>query len=141
MYSVDTTPGTVWSRPYDATTGSWGARSEFTTIADGSPDGLTVDAEGHLWIAVWGAGQVRRFTPAGEQVAVVVLDAPYASCPTFAGPDLDVLVVTTAIDDLTAEQRAAHPQSGALFVADVGVRGLPAVPWAGPTPTTPTSQQ
>lgn len=130
LYSVDTIPGIVWERPYDPVSGGSGERRELIRVTDGSPDGICVDVEGCLWVAVWGTGQVRRFTLAGELVAVVHVDAPYASCVTFGGPDLDVLVISTAIDDLTANQRLAHPQSGGLFTADVGVRGLPMFIWA-----------
>lgn len=130
LYSVDTTPGIVWERPYDPESGRWGDRRVLLRVTDGSPDGLCVDVEGCLWLAVWGAGEVRRYQPDGELVAVVHVDAPYASCVTFAGPDLDVLVISTAIDDLPADQITAHPQSGGLFTATVGVKGLPTSIWA-----------
>jgi sugar lactone lactonase YvrE len=133
MYSVDTTPGILWHRSYDPSTGQWGARRELLRVTDGSPDGICVDAEGDLWVAVWGQGEVRRFTPTGELTAIVSVPAPYASCITFAGPDLDLLVISTAIDDLTPEQEAAYPDSGSLFRAEVGVRGLPTVPWRSTT--------
>jgi sugar lactone lactonase YvrE len=80
-------------------------------------------------VAVWGPGEVRRFTPDGEQIGVVTVPAPYTSCVTFAGPDLDVLLISTAIDDLSPAQLAAHPQSGALFTAQVDARGLPTSVW------------
>ena len=129
LYSVDTTPGIVWRRDYDAATGACGEREIAFRVTDGSPDGMCVDAEGNIWLAVWGPGQVRQFSPAGEQLAVVTVDSPYASSVTFAGADLDTLVITTAIDDLTVAQRAANPHAGSLFLARVDVTGLPANPW------------
>jgi sugar lactone lactonase YvrE len=129
MYSVDTTPGIVWERPYDPATGRWGNRREAFRVTGGLPDGLCTDADGNLWVAVWGPGQVRHLTPRGELLGVVTVAAPYTSCVSFAGPDLDVLLITTAIDDLSAGRLAAYPESGALFVANVGVRGLPAPAW------------
>ncbi|MTD58523.1 SMP-30/gluconolactonase/LRE family protein [Amycolatopsis pithecellobii] len=132
MYSVDTGKQVVWRRPYDAGPGTWGRREVFAQIPDGSPDGLCVDAAGGVWLAVWGTGQVRGFGPDGRQYAVVHVDAPYVSCPTFAGPRLDTLVITTAIDDLDEHRRAQHPHSGALFTAHVDAIGLPAIPF---TPT------
>lgn len=129
MYSVDTTPGIIWERPYDPGPGRWGTRREAFRVTSGLPDGICTDSNGDLWVAVWGPGEVRHFTPQGELLGVVNVAAPYTSCVTFAGPGLDVLVITTAIDDLPAGLLAAYPESGALFVADVGVRGLPVPAW------------
>lgn len=58
LYSVDTIPGIVFTRAYDPSTGACGESSVALAIDDGSPDGLCVDADGNLWIAIWGAGQV-----------------------------------------------------------------------------------
>ena len=129
LYSVDTTPGQVWKRSYDPLTGSSGARCPAFRVLDGSPDGICVDTDGNLWVAVWGPGEVRHLTPSGELLDVVKVPAPYTSCVTFAGPQLDLLVISTAIDDMTAEQLAAYPESGSLFLADVGARGLRTSPW------------
>ena len=129
MYSVDTTPGIVFRREYDPATGRHGSREKAFRVSDGSPDGLCVDTEGNIWLAVWGTGQVRRYSPGGDLLAVVHVGAPYTSCVTFAGAGLDRLVISTAIDDLSAEERAAHPDSGALFLADVDARGLPTTSW------------
>ncbi|MCW6010424.1 SMP-30/gluconolactonase/LRE family protein [Micromonospora sp. CPCC 205371] len=116
LYSIDTVPGIVWARPYGDAPGS---RRELFRVGDGgSPDGMCVDTEGTLWIACWGAGQVRRYTDSGELIGVVDVDAPHTSSAAFVGPLLDRLVITTA--------------DGTLFVADVGVIGLPPTPWAGP---------
>lgn len=129
FYSVDTTPGIVWSRTYDPASGVSGTRHEAFRVTGGLPDGICVDADGNLWVAVWGAGQVRHYTPDGRQIGVVEVAAPHTSCVTFAGPDLDQLVITTARVDLTAEQLASYPDSGGLFVTRVQTPGLPAVGW------------
>jgi sugar lactone lactonase YvrE len=129
MYSIDTTPGIVWARSYDPATGTRGERHEVLRVTDGSPDGMCVDAEGALWVAIWGRGEVRSFSPRGELLGTVSVPAPHTSCVTFAGAGLDVLVISTAMDDLSSEQLDAYPDSGALFVADVGTRGLPAAKW------------
>jgi sugar lactone lactonase YvrE len=123
-------PGIVWARPYgDAP----GPRRELFRVGDGgSPDGMCVDAEGTLWIACWGAGQVRRYADTGELIGVVDVDAPHTSSVAFVGPALDRLLITTATQHMDAAARARYPDSGKLFLADVGVAGLPATPWAGP---------
>ncbi len=131
MYSIDSGPGTVWVRSYDATSGAVGPRRELLSIRDGTPDGMCVDVEGHLWIAVWGAGQVRRYTPDGILAGIIDVPAPRTSSVTFVGDDHDLLLITTASADLTSDQVARYPDSGRLFLARVGTTGLPATPWAG----------
>jgi len=100
-------------------------------VAGASPDGLTVDAEGFLWVAVWGGGRVRRYAPDGRLDREVLLPVEQVSSMAFAGPALDLLVVTTAREDFTAAQAAEQPLAGSLFVHDPGVRGRPASAWAG----------
>ncbi len=65
----------------------------------------------------------------GSLLATVSVDAPHTSSVAFAGPELDVLVITTGSSQLSQEQRAAHPDSGRLFTAEVGVPGAPVPGW------------
>ncbi|HZW42717.1 MAG TPA: SMP-30/gluconolactonase/LRE family protein [Agromyces sp.] len=142
MYSVDTMRRVVFARRYDPVTGEVGPREEWLTFADGFPDGMCLDAEEHLWIAMWGLGRVHRYTPDGELVAIVEVPAPHTSSVAFAGAELDTLVVTTATQDLTASQRAEFPHSGKLFTVRPGVPGLPQPFWNGRSAaavTTPTT--
>jgi sugar lactone lactonase YvrE len=132
LYSVDTTPGVVWARSYEVASGACGERAMALRIDDGSPDGLCVDTEGNLWIAIWGAGEVRCYTPAGERLATVDVPAPHTSSVAFVGPARDTLLITTARDELEAEQLAEFPLSGHLFAAHIEVAGVPTVPWAAP---------
>ncbi len=131
LYSVDTVPGIVWIRSYDAVSGTAGARRIWLRVADGAPDGICLDAEEHLWIAIWGAGQVRRYAPDGRLAGIVDVPAPHTSSVAFVGDGLDRLLITTATADLAEEQLAAFPDSGRLFLADVGVTGLPVTAWSG----------
>lgn len=131
LYSIDTLRRTVYARDYDARTGAVGPRATFLTVDDGHPDGMCLDAEEHLWIAMYGLGQVRRYSPSGELVATVDVPAPNVTCVAFAGPRLDTLVITTATQDLDADQLARFPGSGRLFTATPGVRGLPQPLWSG----------
>ncbi|UVW29759.1 SMP-30/gluconolactonase/LRE family protein [Massilia sp. H6] len=93
--------------------------------APGVPDGACIDAEGYLWSARWGAGQVMRFAPDGRLDRVLRLDAPQPSCPAFGGPDMSTLFVTTAHLGMSASDRAAAPRSGALFSQAMDLQGLP----------------
>ncbi|CAN5482053.1 SMP-30/gluconolactonase/LRE family protein [soil metagenome] len=131
LYHIDSVPGNVWARSYDAGTGEVGPRREVVRIEGGAPDGMTVDADGNLWVAVWGAGEVRCMDPGGALLATVEVPAPHTSSVAFVGPDLDRLLITTARRDLSQRQLDQYPLSGHLFLATPGVRGRPATPWAG----------
>jgi len=131
MYSVDTLSRTVYVRDYEPEGSGVGERHEAFVVNDGYPDGLAVDADGSLWIAVWGRGQLRHYTPDGTLMGWVKVPAVNATSCCFAGPKLDRLVVTSAEEDQTDEQRAEHPEGGRMFFAFVNAKGLPTVPWAG----------
>ena len=101
-------------------------RPAFAVPAElGFPDGLTIDVDGRLWVALWGGGAVACFAPDGTVLTTVDVDAAQVSCCTFAGPDLATLVITTSQESYTPGRSAAEPWSGHLFLADVGARGLP----------------
>lgn len=129
FFSIDSFRHVVWVRDYDPATGAVSERSEFVRIEDGYPDGMCSDTDDHLWIAVYGCGEVRRFSPDGRLVAVVRLDVPQTTSVAFAGPERDLLVITTASRGLTADELASHPESGRLFTARVGVQGSVVAPW------------
>jgi sugar lactone lactonase YvrE len=131
LYHVDSAPGIVWSRPYDVATGAMGPRQQHLRIDDGTPDGMCMDADGRLWIAVYGLGEVRCFDPLGEQVATVEVAAPNTTSVAFVGPALDQLLITTAREGLGAAELQEQPLSGHLFLSDVGTRGVPTTAWAG----------
>lgn len=86
---------------------------------------MCIDADGHLWVAMWGLGEVRRYAPNGALIVTIEVPAPQTSSVTFAGPDLDVLVITTAKRDLGGDELARYPDAGALFTTRPGVRGIP----------------
>ena len=123
LYSVDTLTATVWARDYDVASGATGPRRVHLSV-EGMPDGMCADTDGNLWIAFWGAGQVRRYDAAGTVIDTVAVDAPHTSSVAFAGPGLRTLVITTAHEDLDADALAAAPASGALFTVEVAARGL-----------------
>ena len=134
MYSIDTLRRRVYARDYDAVSGAVGERRTHLQIEDGYPDGICLDAEEHLWVAVWGSGQVRRYSPTGELEAVITVPAPHVSSVAFAGDGLDTLIITTATQDLTVSQMSTHPLSGQLFSFKPDVPGLPVALWNGHLP-------
>lgn len=94
---------------------------------DAVPDGMCIDAEGMLWIALFGGGAVTRWDPISGQLLdrLAVPCRQVTSC-CFGGPHLDQLFMTTARREMDAAAIAAEPLAGGLFQADVGVKGLPA---------------
>ncbi|MFG2790151.1 SMP-30/gluconolactonase/LRE family protein [Streptomyces sp. NPDC048419] len=119
MYLADSARGVVRRYPVDPATGELGTPEPFVTIGDGSPDGMTVDVEGAVWIAVWGTGTVRRHLADGRLDRTLRLPA---SRPAGVCLREDVLHITTARVGLTAP----GPLDGALFTARVDVPGTPA---------------
>ena len=93
----------------------------------GSPDGMTVDSEGNLWIAHWGGSGVYCYNPyTGELLMKVEVPALNVTSCAFGGPDLDMLYITTARSGLTEKQLEEYPLSGSLFVCKPGVKGVEA---------------
>lgn len=126
-YYNDTATGRTDVFDWTSATGLTGRRP-FATIAEGGPDGLTVDAEGGVWVALFGGSAVHRYDPDGRLDAVIELPTSQVTAVTFAGADLDRLVITTSREGMGAN---AEPLAGALFQADPGVRGQPVRPFAG----------
>jgi sugar lactone lactonase YvrE len=89
------------------------------------PDGATVDADGCLWSAHWGGSCVVRYTPDGRVDRTIMVPASQPTCPCFAGPELDMLCVTSACEGLDESRLSAEPHAGAVFVYRAGVQGLP----------------
>jgi sugar lactone lactonase YvrE len=95
------------------------------------PDGLVVDAEGCLWVAMWGGAEVRRYSPTGGLLATLPVPVSQPTCPAFGGPGLTDLYLTTAWQGLDEQQRAAEPLAGHLLRTRPGTGGLPAGVFAG----------
>ena len=127
-YYADTATQQVDVFDYDRDAGLTGRRPLVRWAADERPDGLTVDAEGAIWVALNGSGVVHRYTPAGVLDGVVEVGPAQVTACTFGGPGLDTLFITTSRENLPPDQ---DPQAGSLFRADVGVRGRPVREFAG----------
>ena len=128
VYFADSGPAVVHAFAYDPGSGAFsdGRVLLETGGPDGVADGLTVDDEGCLWTAMWGGGQVRRWSPEGELLAVVEVPVANTSSCAFAGPDRGLLVISTAHGEGDEEQ------AGRLFTVRPGVTGPPASPYRGP---------
>lgn len=132
MYHVDTFAGTVSRHTYGD--GPFDTAETWVVVLEDLPhypDGLTVSADGDLWVAQFGGGCVRRHAPTGELRETIDIDAIQATCAGFVGPHLDTLAVTSAHEGLT--EWSDH--DGAIFLADVGARGVPPSRWSGSTIT------
>ncbi|MET0967838.1 MAG: SMP-30/gluconolactonase/LRE family protein [Tardiphaga sp.] len=92
---------------------------------DGVLDGAVVDADGLIWCAHWGGGCISVYTPDGAQVRTLRVPARQPSCPVFAGPGFDRLLVTTAWEGMDAAARAGDPGHGRTFLLNPGTRGRP----------------
>lgn len=118
ILSTDTALGTIFRYPLHDN-GSVGERAPFITFdkAWGNPDGMTFDADSHLWVACWGGSQVLRFDPAGKRERAIALPASQITNVCFAGEGLDRMFVTSA------KQGVAEKLAGSLFEVDPGCRG------------------
>lgn len=128
-YYIDTPTQQVSVFDYDFDTGLT-ARRTFVEIPDhlGGPDGLSVDAEGGIWVALFGGSAVHGYSSDGSLEEVVEVEARQVTACTFGGPGLRELYITTSRENL---EPGDDPLAGALFIADVGVGGLPVRPFAG----------
>ena len=104
-------------------------RRQLALIEEGAgfPDGLTVDADGCVWVALWGGAAVRRYTPAGTLDRTITLPTPLATACAFGGPDLTDLYITTARVGLSDP----HPMSGSLLVVPGAGKGVAQPAFAG----------
>lgn len=105
-------------------------RRPFVTIEPGvgHPDGLTVDTDGGVWVALFGGSAVRRYTPDGTLDTIVDVPTPHVTACTFGGPDLADLYITTSQERLDL---ADHPEAGTLYTVRPGQTGMLPLPFAG----------
>lgn len=134
-YYIDTPTGRVDQFDFDLSTGTPTNRRPFVEIpsAEGSPDGLIVDAEGFVWVCLWKGAAVRRYAPDGRLDMVIPMPAAQTTKCAFGGANLDDLFITTAWTGLTDAERAAQPLAGGVFRCRPGVKGRPPNRFAGRT--------
>jgi sugar lactone lactonase YvrE len=133
MYYIDSTTYGIDAFDFEISTGDLSGRRRLVELPRewGLPDGMTVDDEGCLWVAFWGASSLRRFQPDGRFVAIVELPVSQVTSCAFGGADLSDVYVTSARGGLSPEQLREQPHAGGLFRLRPGVRGLPSHPFAG----------
>jgi len=131
MYFVDTLSGGIDVFDYDIDTGAVSNRSQFVTIAreEGLPDGLAVDAEGCIWVALFYGGEVRRYSPRGRLIGKLTLPVARVTSCNFGGQDLRDLFITTASFKLHVDGHPHEPEAGYVFRCSPGVTGLPSQPF------------
>lgn len=123
LYHVDTLGHTIHAVPVNGAT--TGTPRLFATIdaADGYPDGVTVDAEGGVWVGLWGGWSARRYAPDGTLDRIVRFPVANITKVAFGGDDLRTGFATSASKGLSDEDRADQPEAGSLFAFDVDVPG------------------
>lgn len=134
LYYIDTPTRRVDAFDCDPATGALGDRRTVVRLPDGlagSPDGMTIDAEGALWVALWDGWAVHRYLPDGTLAAVVRMPVARPTSCAFGGADLADLYVTSARSGLSANELAAQPAAGGLFRVRPGAIGHPSTPFAG----------
>ena len=128
MYYIDTPTCRITAFDYDIETGA--ISNERTAVEFGPdmgwPDGMTIDKDGNLWVAMWGGWSVLKCDPAnGKIIGSIKLPVANVTSCIFGGKDLDTLYITTAMAELTEEEKQQQPYAGGLFQAEVGTTGFP----------------
>ncbi|OLT06626.1 hypothetical protein BJF90_15855 [Pseudonocardia sp. CNS-004] len=131
-YYVDSPLRRIDVFDYDVATGALSGRRTFadTSTVAGIPDGLTLDADGGVWVAFFGGGRVCRFTPDGELDTTIELPVSQVTSCCFGGADLTELFVSTSTEGLNEQRLRTQPLAGAIFRAVPGYRGRPSSAFA-----------
>ena len=129
MYLVDSGPRVIHAFAFDPHQGTISRNRILVTVPEevGAPDGMTVDAAGDLWVAIYGGGRVNRYAPDGSLREMLSIPARQCTCCAFGGPGLHRLFVTTATEGWTDERRRADPAAGLVYRLDTDATGQPAL--------------
>ncbi len=129
FYYIDTPTHEIWGFDYELESGNIKKKRVVAKLAEalGSPDGMAIDSEDHLWVALYHGHQVLRINPKGGQIELAIpVPATNVTSVAFGGAELDDLYITTARAGLSPEQRASEPLAGSLFRVRVPYRGVTA---------------
>lgn len=130
IYHVDTFAQTLSCHSYGS--GDWNMSEPWEILVHdfpAYPDGITVDTDGSIWVAIWGAGRVNQYSSTGKLLSQVTVNASQPSCPGFVGENYHLLAITSAQEHL----ESFNDESGAVFLANTNAAGLPTNRWAGNT--------
>jgi sugar lactone lactonase YvrE len=127
FYHVDTIRRLIYRHDYDIDTGAVSNREVLVDLTGPveAPDGLAVDAEGNLWVAMWDGWRIDVFNGKGENIHRESLPVQRPTSVAFGGHDLTQLYVTTATEGLSPDEIEEHPHAGKLLRLDPGTSGLP----------------
>jgi len=136
FYLADSGPATVEAFAYDVTSGTLTERRQFFALPgdEGAPDGLCVDVEGCLWVAVWGGAELRRYSPDGDLLDRIEAPVSQPTSVCLGSPTMDQLFVATATHRLSEDALLRQPLAGRMLRTPVKVAGMPITPYAGPIP-------
>lgn len=125
MYFADSLRYTIFAYDFDPVRGEMSGERVFATSqAPAFADGSTVDAQGYLWNAEFNGSRIVRYAPDGRVDRVVEVPVHRPTCCAFGGPGLDILFITTASQQMSADELARQPLAGGLLAIEAGVRGL-----------------
>ncbi|WP_058474933.1 SMP-30/gluconolactonase/LRE family protein [Legionella quateirensis] len=127
LYFSDSLALTIYRYDFDLLSGAITDKKSFINIPEstGLPDGMTVDAHGFLWVAMWDGWCINRYDPQGQKVNTIKLPIPRPTSVAFGDPHLSTLYITSARMGLSEEQLQQSPLSGSLFAMKTPFRGLP----------------
>lgn len=134
FYFIDSPDRCIYVFDYDLGSGEIKNQTKLFEFSAGDfvPDGMTIDSEGFLWVALYNGYKVVRINPETKDIIFEVqLPVPQVTSCTFGGPDLNHLFITTAREHMTEQDIANHPLSGSLFKVNLPFKGLPAVRFKG----------
>ncbi|SEP04784.1 SMP-30/gluconolactonase/LRE family protein [Aquisalimonas asiatica] len=135
LYHTDSVSRRILRYPFDVDSGATGIAETWVDLdaleLPGVPDGAAVDCDGYYWAALYGGGQVVRFSPEGNLVASYGVPCPHPTMVAFGGPELQTLYVTTATQHLDAEALRRWPRAGNLLRMPAPTAGLPEPGFAG----------
>lgn len=135
MYFADSPTGCIYAYDVDAHTGAVSGKHVFARSPKGGvPDGAAVDADGNIWSAQWGLGQILVYAPNGDMIGSVDVPASQPTCVAFGGEDLNRLYISSACDGLSDGEQRAQPYAGNVFIFETNVQGLPENTYAGTLP-------
>ena len=127
FFYIDTLTSQISKYDYDVETGRLSSPTSVIKFekSHGSPDGMTIDIEGNLWIGFWGGGCVRKISPSGKIIEEITLPVSRVTSAAFGGDKLDQLYITTASYQLTNDEFLREPLAGSLFVLETDTHGRP----------------